>query len=231
MKTFILFFIALTSTSSYAADVPSIRPSGIMGFVGAGFVHFDVQEPLTQNFKIDDGVFAAIGGERALFPPSLLPNIYLTMSINYLKSKGDTKYNYTTTSGTTNYSSANVVPFDMSLFQAGLGLKVKIFEYLWVHPFVEAGGIFGYMQTKYTNLVVGSNVVVSGADTGIKREDSLFDLGYYGEAGLEMNFSSSFALKASYRETRDKTKPFETLADKKVEYKSQVYCLSLLKTF
>lgn len=223
----LLALSALLITSTSYAQFTSIRPTGIVGSAGFGFVNFDTSEPLTQSFEIDDGVFTAIGGEKGLGAA----NLYLALSLNYLKAKGDTIYNYTSTNGTTNYTSNGVVPFNLDIFQVGLGLKFKLIEDYWIRPFIEAGGLFGYFQVKYTNLTVGSNVTVTGTDTGLKRDDSLFDFGYYGEGGMEMAFSETFGVRIAMRMTKNQTKEFETLADKKVEYESQVYYLSLLKNF
>lgn len=224
MKNILILLTLLISSASYAQF--NIQPHGIMGSGGFGFANFDTKAPLTQSFEIDDGVFAAVGGEKGM-----AGNFYLTISLNYLKSKGDTIYNYTTMNGATNYTSSGVVPFDLNVFQAGLGIKLKLIDDYWIRPYVEGGGLFGYFQVRYTNLNVGSNVTVTGADTGLKRDDSLFDFGYYGEGGLELSFSDTFGLKLAYRQTKNKTKEFETLADQKVEYESQVYYLSLLKKF
>lgn len=218
---FTLLFVASTAHAQY-----NFQPTGIMGSAGFGFANFDTKAPLTQNFEIDDGVFAAVGGEKGM-----AGNFYLTISLNYLKTKGDTIYNYTTTNGATNYTSPGVVPFDLNLFQAGLGVKLKLIDDYWIRPYVEGGGLFGYMQLRYTNLVVGTNVTATGPDTGLKRDDSLFDFGYYGEGGLELAFSDTFGLRLACRMTKNKTKEFETLDEKKVEYESQVYYFSLLKKF
>ncbi|MES2767696.1 MAG: outer membrane beta-barrel protein [Bdellovibrionota bacterium] len=226
MKILLVLFALFITSTSYA-QFTSIRPTGIVGSAGFGFVNFDTSEPLTQSFEIDDGVFTAVGGEKGLGAA----NLYLTISLNYLKAKGDTIYNYTTTSGATNYTSNGVVPFNLDIFQAGLGLKLKLIDDYWIRPYIEAGGLFGYFQVKYTNLSVGTNVNVTGTDTGMKKDDSLFDFGYYGEAGAELAFSDTFGVRVAMRMTKSKTKEFETLADQEVEYESQVYYLSLLKSF
>jgi hypothetical protein len=222
LLSFLIFFAASTSYAQFR-----IQPTGITGSAGFGFVNFDTSAPLSQSFKMDDGVFTAIGGEKGLGAA----NLYLTISLNYLKSDGDSAYDYTTTSGTTHYTSSTNVPFNLDIFQAGLGLKLKLIDDYWIRPYVEGGGLFGYFQVKYTNLAVGTNINITGPDTGLKRDDSLFDFGYYGEAGAELAFSDTFGLRLALRMTKNKTKAFETLADKQIEYESQVYYLSLLKKF
>ena len=220
----VLFIIAaLFITSTSHAQFSGIQPRGIMGSAGFGFVNFDINEPLTSNLEIDDGVYTAVGGEKGFG----VANLYLTISLNYLKADGDTDYNYT--SGSNTYTSTSKVNFDLNLFQAGLGLKLKLIDDGWFKPYVEAGGLFGYFQIQYKGLALGSNI--SGPDSNFKKDDSLFDFGYYGEAGLEIAFSETFGIKAAMRMTKNKTKEFETLADQKVDYESQVYYLGLLKKF
>lgn len=225
MKTLLSLLVFFAVSTSYAQY--RIQPTGIMGSAGFGFVDFTTKAPLDKSFEIDNGVFTAVAGEKGIGAA----NLYLTISLNYLKADGTSAYDYTTTSGATQYTSTSDVSFNVDLFQAGLGLKLKLIDDSWIKPYVEGGGLFGYFQIKYTNLQVGTNVTVTGTDTGIKRDDSIFDFGYYGEAGLELAFSDTFGLRLAARMTKNKTKDFETLADKQVEYDSNVYYLSLLKSF
>lgn len=225
MKIILSFAIFFAVSTSYAQF--RIQPTGITGSAGFGFVDFNTSAPLVHDFNMKNGVFTAVGGEKGLGAA----NLYLTISLNYLKTDGDSKYDYTTTSGATHYTSSANVPFNLDIFQAGLGLKLKLIDDYWIRPYVEGGGLFGYFQVKYSNLGVGSNVNVTGTDTGLKRDDSIFDFGYYGEAGAELAFSDTFGVRAALRMTKNKTKEFKTLADKQIEYESQVYYLSLLKKF
>ena len=222
MKILLILATILLTSNSYA-QFSGIRPTGIVGSAGFGFVNFDTSAPLAQDFEIDDGVFTAIAGEKAIGSG----NLYLSMSLNYLKADGETMYDYTNTSGSTHYTSSDVVPFDLSVFQVGFGLKLKFIDDYWIRPYVEAGGLFGYFQVKYTDLTL----VSGGPTSGMKRDDSLFDFGYYGEGGVEFAFSESFGVRVAMRMTKNKTKEFETLADQQVEYESQVYYLSLMKNF
>lgn len=219
---FIIVIAALLMTSTSYAQFGGIRPTGIMGSAGFGFVNFDVDAPLTQNLEIDDGVYTSVGGEKGFG----VANLYLTIALNYLKADGDTDYSYT--SGSNTYTSNTKINFDTDLFQVGLGLKLKLIDEGWFKPYVEAGGLFGYFQIKYKNL---SSTTVNGPDNNFKKSDSLFDFGYYGEAGLEITFSETFGVKVGMRVTQNETKEFETLGDQKVEYQSQVYYLGLLKKF
>lgn len=221
MKIFLVLFTLLITSTSHA-QFSSFSPDGVMGFAGFGFVNFDVKDPHSQDMEIDDGVYTAIGGERGFGAA----NLYLTLSLNYLKADGDTDYNYI--SGSNTYTSNSKINFDLTLFQAGLGLKLKLIDEGWFKPYVEAGGLFGYFQLRYKNL---NSTTVTGPDNNFKSSDSLFDFGYYGEAGLEITFSETFGLKVGMRVTRNRTKEFETLGDQRIDYESQVYYLGLLKSF
>src|SRR5690606_14303082 len=116
----IIFF----ATSTSFAQFTNFRPTGVMGYAGVGFVTFDISAPTGQNLEFDDGVYTALGGEKGFG----VANLYLTMSLNYLKSDGKTNYIYTTNGGATTYTSNGTVPFNIDLFQAGLGLKLKLID-------------------------------------------------------------------------------------------------------
>lgn len=222
MKLILFSFTLLISSVSFAQF--RIQPTGITGYAGFGFVNFDSNQPAASKFDIENGVYTAIGGEKGLGAA----NLYISLSLNYLKSDGHSAYNYN--DGTHTYTGTNIA-FNMDIFQAGLGVKLKLIDQYWIKPYVEAGGIFGYLQVKYGSMSVGSNITSTGTDAGLKRDDALFDFGYYGEAGVEFTFSETFGLKLGYRQTKNKTKPLETLAEEKVDYESQVYYLGLLKRF
>ncbi len=211
MKLILFSSILLFSSISFAQF--RIQPTGITGYAGFGFVSYSSNQPTGAKFDIEDGVYTAIGGERGLGAA----NLYLSLSLNYLKSDGKADYQYT--DGTTDYAAPNA-EFNLDIFQVGLGLKLKLIDEYWIKPYVEGGGLFGYLQAKY-----------NGVPTGAKRDDALFDFGYYGEGGIEFAFSNTFGLKIGYRQTKNKTKPLQTLGEQKVDYESEVYYLGLLKQF
>jgi hypothetical protein len=203
------------------ADGLNIKPTGMSGSAGAGIVLFDIQQPAASNLRVDQGIFAAINADKGFG----FANLFLSLTFAYLRTEGLTNYDYTTLAGA-NYTGSDV-PFTTNLFQGGLGLRFKLLTKGWFRPYVEGGGLMGYYQLAYTN--VSSHV--SGPGSAAKSTDALLDFGYYAEGGLEMQLSGQFGLRLAARWFQSKTKPFETLADSKVEYTGEVYYLSALKTF
>jgi hypothetical protein len=221
MKKLFFAITFLFLSNAYSQQI-SIHPTGIQGSAGFGFVHFDIDDPNTQQLDLKQGVYASVGGEKGFG----FLNSYLTISLNYLKTDGQAKYKYVNTDGT--YTSSSLVDLGVNLFQAGLGLKFKLIDDSWFRPYIEGGGLFGYYQIQYKNLTSTS---ITGPNTNFLTRDSIFDLGHYGEAGLEIVFSDTFGIKVAFRETWNKTKAVETLGSQEIKYKSQVYYLSLLKKF
>lgn len=224
MKLFFVFFFSLFFAHQSYSQAPRFNPSGVTGYAGAGFATFTIKEPQALDFKMDQGVYAFVGGEKGF---NFL-NFYLTFSFGYLSTKGQTNYSYSTLSGQ-NYTTTDV-NFNSQLFQAGLGLKYKLIDGYFFRPYIEGGGLFGYNQLRYSfNSTQRTELETQGSN--YKSEDSIFDLGYYGEAGLEVDFSGSFGLKAAARFTKNETKEYETLNKQKLQYESIIYHLALLKRF
>ena len=206
---------ARANTSSF-----KINPSGMTGSAGAGVAYFSVRRP-SSDFRLDQGVYAALQGERGLG----FLHLYLNLSLGYLSTTGLTAYRYSTLSGAT-YSGSDVA-FTSQVFQGGLGLKFKLLQASFFRPYVEAGGIAGYYQIAYTNMAAK----VSGPSTDAKDHDAILDFGTYYEGGLEISFAPTFGLRAAARFIEEKTKPVVTLNNQTIEYRSEIYYLSLLKNF
>lgn len=221
MKKFVFFIVLFFATSSFAQQF-RIQPTGIKGSAGFGFVHFDITGDNPQKLDLNQGAYMSIGGEKGFD----FLNLFLTISLNYLKTDGQAMYKYKNADGT--YLSGALVNFDLNIFQAGLGLKFKVFGDSWFSPYVEGGGLFGFYQTQYKN---ANSSTITGPNTNYPTRDSIFDLGKYAEAGLEIAFSNTFGFKAALRQTWNKTKKVETLDNQEVSYRSQVYYISLLKSF
>lgn len=220
-KSFLIATLFLLSATAFAQQSSfKIDPKGIGGSAGAGVVLFKVSEPAS-NFRIDQGVYGAVSGEKGFG----LLHLYLSLSLGYLSTKGQTSYDYTTLSG--NQFTGTDVAYKVDLFQGGLGVKFKLMESYWLRPYVEAGGLAGYFKMNYTD--IRTKVVGSGTD--YRSEDALLDFGTYYEGGAEISFAKNFGLRVAARFTNNATKPFETLANKKIRYKSEVYYLSLLASF
>ncbi|MEO5667893.1 MAG: hypothetical protein ABIR96_07540 [Bdellovibrionota bacterium] len=197
-----------------------INPSGISGSAGAGVALFDVKKPST-SFELDQGIYAAVQGERGLG----FLHLYLTISLSFLTTQGQTAYKYSTLAG--DIYTGSDVNFTTQVFQGGLGVKFKLLQAYWVRPYVEAGGTGGYYQITYSN-IAGK---VTGPGTAAKDKDAILDFGTYYEGGVELSFSPTFGIQAAARFTNNKTKPFVTLDKQRIEYTSEIYYLSVLKNF
>jgi hypothetical protein len=223
LVTIVLF--SLISTVSFARGGMKFKPSGMVGAIGGGFAEFQIQKP-EENFKVDQGMYAACTFEKGL---NFL-NLYLSLSVNYLTTTGETNYNYTTLSGT-NYS-ANDIKLKMDMFQAGLGLKFKLIDGFFFRPYVEGGGMGGWYTLQYEKL---KQKLVDGgmdpSDDGFKKDDSLMDFGQYAEAGVEITFSESFGMKVAARAIISETKGLDTLDEQTIKYQSNVYYLTVIKAF
>lgn len=180
---------------------------------------FNVRTPAS-SFSIDQGIYASISGEKGFG----FLNSFLTLSLNYLQTEGQTAYNYSTLSGET-YTGTDVA-YKTNLFQGGLGLKIKLLPG-WFRPYVEAGGLAGYFSMQYQDTTTS----ISGPGDNAKTTDALLEFGTYYEGGVEIAFSPEFGLKAAARFTQNQSKPFETLADQRIDYSAEVYILSLLVSF
>lgn len=211
------------ASSAYAQSVPKFNPKGVSGWAGAGFVNFTVKEPAA-GYKLDRGQFLALGGEKGF---NAL-NLYLTFGFGYLSTTGQSQYAYQTLSGES-YSTTDV-NFRSELFQANLGLKLKLIDSGWFKPYAEGGGMFGYYNMKY-DFNATQRAALETTGTNYKKEDAIIDMGHYVEGGLEILFSDSFGLKAAARLIRGETKDVDTLGKQKIKYEAEVFYLGLLKSF
>lgn len=221
IKLFIFSLLFPITVSAQSFGGTSFRPTGITGSLGFGVAEFSVIEP-SSNFKLDQGVYAAVTGERGF---ESVP-IYVTLSLNYMRSKGQANYNYSTLSGTEVYSDSDV-NFTTTEFQIGLGLKLKFFESGWVRPYVEGGGLFGYNEIQYDI----TQTIRAQHSGNYKSKDALTSTGYYGEGGVEVDFSESFGIKAGFRYVTNLTRAFETLGNQKVRYNASIIKFGLIKKF
>ncbi len=221
---FLSLFLFLTATAAKAQNTSGFKPSGINGSAGVGFVEWEILEPLSSNMRFDQGQFVAIAAEKGFN----FFNLYLNLSLAYMKTTGQTIYSYSNLSGES--YAANDVNFSSELFQAGLGLKWKIIDGYWIRPYIEAGGTGGYFTIKYDNL--DSKVVSTPTgQKNYKKTDSLLDFGRYGEGGAEISFSNTFGLRFAMRVIESRTKKFKTLGDAEIQYKANIYYMALLMSF
>lgn len=212
-RIFVLLIVCLMAENLFAQRV-NISPRGINGSAGVGFAIFDVKAPNNLALQIEDGVYAGLGVEKGFGATGL----YLTFALNYMTTKGQVNYNYTPLSGSP-FNSAGV-NFDANFMQGSLGLKFKLIDSYWFRPYVEGGGLGGYFNIKYSNIL------------GLpKTTDSLLDFGTYYEGGVEVSFSDMFGIRLAARFTNNETKELDTLGNQKFKYMGKVYYLTLLKAF
>lgn len=198
---------------------------GIRTYAGMGFADFEVKSPAS-NFRMDQGVYAFIGGERDINESGTS----VTISFNYLTTQGQSFYDYSTLGGA-RYTGADI-GFDSTNYQLGLGFRQRFFPQSWLRPYVEGGGLFGYHEIKYTDNI-NSITQVAGAPNAadFKRDDALVGFGYYGEAGLEIDFSDTYGVKVGGRYQMTETRAFETLGDQKVKFETLIFQLGLVLAF
>lgn len=228
MRILLAITVLLTATSTFAQS--SFRGSpfgsgfglkGVHTYGGFGFADYDVKSP-ESNFRMDQGIFAFIGGERDVNDHGLS----VTISFNYMTTEGQAFYDYSTLGGV-QYTGADI-PFDSTNYQLGLGLKQRFFPSSWLRPYLEVGGLFGYHEIKYKGNLSGIVMNGAGDPNAFKRKDGLTGFGYYGEAGVEVDFSESYGVRIGGRYQITETREFETLADQKIKFDTMVFQLAFM---
>lgn len=200
---------------------------GIDIYAGAGFADFEVKSP-SSNFRLDQGIYAFIGGQRDVNDSGLA----VTISFSYLTSKGQSFYSYSTLGGVS-YDGIDI-NFNNTNYQLGIGLKQRFFPNGWFRPYVEGGGLFGYHEISYTGPfgAISMTDPNGGADpNGYKRDDGLIGFGYYGEGGLEIDFTDKWGVKVGGRYQMTETRAFETLGEQKVKFETLVFLLGMMMKF
>jgi len=237
-RTLLLSLLALFITCPLVAQAQAFRGGsfrggsfesgfgmkGINTYAGVGFADFEVKTPAS-NFRMDQGIYAFIGGERGFNDIGTA----VTISFSYLTSKGQSFYDYSTLGGV-QYTGTDI-GFNSTNYQLGLGLKQRFFPHSWFRPYVEGGGLFGYHEIKYTSNLGTIAMTGSGDPSGYKRDDGLIGFGYYGEGGLEIDFSDTYGVKVGGRYQMTETRAFETLAEQKVKFETLVFLLGMVLRF
>lgn len=225
---FLVFFLSSINVFALGSATGSFGGSGIgsfRGFAGAmgiGFGEFTVLSPAA-NFRMNQGLFAHLAGEREISESGL----FVTLSFNYMKSNGESFYDYSTLGGTR--FTGTDIGFSTSNYQLGLGLKLKFFRSSWFRPYAEAGGLFGYHELQYS--LSTTTITQTGTGGSWKDTDGLTGFGYYGEAGVEIDFSEEYGVKLSGKYGITETRPFATLAGEKVKYEARAFQIAILKKF
>ncbi|MCJ8275679.1 MAG: outer membrane beta-barrel protein, partial [Bdellovibrionales bacterium] len=200
-----LLVFAVTILLSYQAQAQNFGGTnlgfrGMAGYLGFGVAEFTVLTP-SANFRMDDGTMVYLAGEKELGQSGL----FITISINYMDTEGQSFYEYSTLGGTNYSTPANTeVNFSSEHLQLGLGLKFKLFPTTFFRPYGEGGGLFGYHTIEY-NPRAGD---ITNADGGEKLKDGLTGFGWYMEAGVEIDFSEVWGIRTGVRYQLTETREF-----------------------
>jgi hypothetical protein len=219
----VLFFVNIANAQSFRGSPfgSGFGMKGIHTYGGFGFADYKVISP-ENNFQMDQGIFAFIGGERDVNDNGLS----VTISFNYMTTEGLAFYDYSTLGGV-QYTGTDIA-FDSNNYQLGIGLKQRFFPSSWFRPYVEGGGLFGYHEIKYKGNLGGITMNGGGDPNGFKRKDALTGFGYYGEGGVEIDFSETYGIRVGGRYQITETRAYETLADQKVKFETLVFQLAFL---
>ncbi len=195
---------------------------GMAGYLGFGVAEFTVLTPTTR-FRMDQGTYVYLGGERQIGQTGL----FITISVNYMQTSGQSFYDYTTLGGTNYTDNGPEINFDSDHLQLGLGFKFKFFPTSWFRPYGEGGGLFGYHTIRYN----AQPSDLTPGDGGFKSDDGLTGFGYYAEAGIEVDFSELWGVRAGARYQITETRPFETLGNSKVKYEVRAFQFGIGRKF
>lgn len=227
VKLIVYFILSCTALNSWAQSsaslprVPTSGGAGLQGSAGVGFTDFYILSP-TADFKIERGTFIAASIERGFD----FFNLYFTMTVSHMTAEGFANYDYTNLSSSTSYT-VDDIAFKATMLDLGLGLKLKLIDDYWFRPYIEAGGLGGYDEVKYTSKL--DQLETQGTD--YKKKDVIMGSGFYGEAGIEVAFAERFGVKVAGRYSEYRTKELDTLDKRKLWFRAEVYYFSLLFGF
>jgi len=211
-----------------SSGLSSTTFGGFAGYLGFGVAGFTVQSP-SDRFRMDEGNYVYVGGERQIGKTGL----FITLSANFMTSDGQTFYDYTRLDGDRFTSGQTDITFQSQHWQLGLGLKGKLFPTTWFRPYGEAGGLFGYHTIDYSGEgAIAPHPSTPNATPGEEKlSDALTGFGYYGEAGLEIDFTDSWGIRAAVRYQITETRAFDTLADNRVKYEARIFQFAVARRF
>ncbi len=215
----VLLWAPLTAAQSLRG-LPSLPTGGkgLRGSVGIGFTDIKTISP-SADVKFERGTFLFTQLER----PFDFMHLYLTVGLGYMDASGVANYSYTNLSSSTTYTSRDLA-FRARSYELALGLKLKLIDDYWFRPYVAGGGLGNYNEVSYG----GGIAALSSVGTNYKSKDTIMGSGYSLEAGIEIDFSERFGLKLSARQSTVQTKPLETLGERTMKLRPEVYFLSLL---
>ncbi|MCB0377728.1 MAG: outer membrane beta-barrel protein [Bdellovibrionales bacterium] len=219
---FITFSFSLTAYGArYGSTDLAFR--GMAGYAGFGVAEFTVLNPRA-DFRMDQGTYIYLGGEKEIGHTGL----FITINLNFMESSGQSLYDYTALGGTQYQNNpGSQIDFDSSHYQIGMGLKFKLFPTSWFRPYGEGGGLFGFHEVRHN--ARASDLTVT--DGNHKTKDTLSGFGYYMEAGLEVDFSEIWGVRAAARYQLTETRPFETLGNEKIKYETRIFFFGIGRKF
>ena len=231
VKIFISFILLVMSSWAQAQLSPNYLPKvptstsgsglGITGSVGVGFTNFTILDPFNK-YSLDRGTYTTVALERGF--EAL--NLYFTMSLGHMTGSGRSNYSYQNLSTSNSYA-VNDIAFNASMYDLSVGFKFKLIDKYWFGPYVEGGGIGSYQEITY----ISKLDVLDAQGIDAKKKETVMGSGYYGEAGVDVMFSSKFGLKFAGRFSEERTKALETLGKGTISFRSETYYFSALMGF
>lgn len=221
---FLLMIASLCQAQAKPKNLPSIPTGsslGIKGSVGVGFTDFTILDP-SAHFSLDRGTYTTAALERGFD----VMNLYFTMALGHMTGSGRSNYTYRNLSTSNSYST-NDIAFNASMFDLSVGFKLKLIDKYWFGPYVEGGGMGSYHEITYTSKLDALDA--QGNDA--KKKDVVMGSGYYGEAGIDVQFSDKFGIKFAGRFAEERTKELETLNKSTISFRSETYYFSALIGF
>lgn len=223
MRHFIIILVFFWSSLAAAQSLrglPSLPTGGkgLKGSVGIGFTDISTISP-SADVEFERGTYFTTSLERGFD----FMHLYLTVGLGYMDASGLLNYSYTNLSSSTTYTLSDL-DFRARTYELSLGLKLKLIDDYWFRPYIEGGGLGNYMEVVYG----GSISTLSATGTDYKRKDTIMGSGYYAEAGIEIELSERFGLKLAARQSTIQSKKLETLGDRTMILRPEVYFLSLL---
>jgi len=210
---FKLVFLVTIFTLASGSALGDENRSRFDGSLGAGYEQFSVTNPAA-GFNVNSATSYNIQGEK----PFGNSPLYLTSGLTYVRTSGNLNYNYT--SPTTSYTASNV-NYLSDDFRLALGLRIKFFNAQVIRPYIEGGGVAGYLQISYDNSLRTPAVVAAGND--FKTLENVLEFGYYAEGGLEFQTGANWGFRLAYNYLSCTTRNIMTLSNQSVSYIGSTY--------
>jgi outer membrane protein W len=204
--------------SSSDSSSSSSTPGGVRVYGGGGlaYLHFLSPEGGLTN---DSGMTGKLGVEIPL-----IGHLSLNIAFGYTSASGTANYDYTDVN-LIQYTTP--VGYKATMFTGEVGLRDVLIDHNFFRPYIGGGVLLGYFMLKYPDLE--PIAVLLGPD--FVASESLFDLGFYGEAGLDVRITDMVSVGFNARFAKSKTKTAVTLANNAISYWSAAYSGTLTVKF